>query len=187
MRWEEWEYLDDQIAETADALSREMEADGFEDSWTLARVCWIGRRYDKVRELLSHTEPGEENREELFYMMAESCHELEDYENALKYRELIWEAHSEEERPARLYIDLAEDYDLSGDRQKALKLYRQAAERFGESGSCVTGRRKSWQTIRNFRKRFPCATRLWKTGFTRMPSTCVWRFSWTWKNMSRYG
>lgn len=131
---EEWEYLDDQIAETADALSREMEADGFEDSWTLARVCWIGRRYDKVRELLSHTEPGEENREELFYMMAESCHELEDYENALKYRELIWEAHSEEERPARLYIDLAEDYDLSGDRQKALKLYRQAAERFGESG-----------------------------------------------------
>lgn len=131
---EEWQYLDDQIAETADALSREMEADGFDDVWTLARVCWLGCRYDRVRELLLQVEPTEDNREELFFMMADSCHRLEDYENALKYRRLIWEDHREEERPARLYIDLAEDYSLLGDTEKALELYGQAAERFGEDG-----------------------------------------------------
>ncbi len=129
---EPWKYLDDQIAETADVLSRKMETEGFEDLWVLARFCWMGHRYDKVRELLVQIEPAEEDREELFYMMAESCRELEDYENALKYRLLIWQEHKEGERSPRLYIDLAEDYNLSGDAQKALELYGQAAELFGE-------------------------------------------------------
>lgn len=127
---EEWEYLEDQIAETARLLSVQLEEEGCEDSWALAHICWSGRRYDKVREILAETEPPKGREMTWLILMAGSCHSLEDYKAALSYREKIWDGYGAEERPLGLYMDLAEEYDLTGDSQKALEIYGQAAERF---------------------------------------------------------
>lgn len=132
---EEWEYLEDQIARVAAARSREMEEQGFEDKWAMVRLCWMGRRYDRVRELLEQVQRTEENQPDWLFMMAQSCHNLKDYEAALKYRREIWELCGRDgsDRPLALYMDLAEDYRLAGNSEKAMEVYGMAAEVFGES------------------------------------------------------
>ena len=65
-------------------------------------------------------------------LMAGSCHGLEDFEAALSYREKIWDGYKPEERPLRLYMDLAEEYGLVGNRAKALEIYGLAADTFTE-------------------------------------------------------
>ncbi|MCI8837587.1 MAG: tetratricopeptide repeat protein [Hungatella sp.] len=130
----DWNYLQEQIADTADALSRQMEEDGCEDTWSLANLCWMGRRYDRVRELLKGTEPPEDREITWMILMAGSCHKLEEYEEALLYRQKIWDGYRPQDRPLELYMDLAEEYGLVGDREKALEIYGQAAETFSENG-----------------------------------------------------
>ena len=66
--------------------------------------------------------------------MAGSCHGLEDFQAALSYREKIWDGFKPEERPLRLYMDLAEEYGLAGNRERALEIYSLAAETFSENG-----------------------------------------------------
>ncbi len=129
-----WEYVQEEIQETADALSRKMEDEGCEDVWALAGMCWTGKRYDRVRELLEGDEPEEGKRLSWLMLMAGSCHGLEDFEAALSYRERIWDGFKPEERPLRLYMDLAEEYGLTGNRQRALEIYGLAAETFSENG-----------------------------------------------------
>lgn len=129
-----WDYVQEEIAETAGALSRQMEEEGFEDTWSMANLCWVGRRYDKVRELLEGYEPGDGERTTWLILMAGSCHSLEDYEAALGYRKQIWDAYKPEKRPLELFMDLAEEYGLTGDRKKALEIYGQASEIFTENG-----------------------------------------------------
>ena len=63
-------------------------------------------------------------------LMAGSCHELEDYKEALRYREKIWDTYDEDQKPLELYMDLAEEYDLTGNHEKALEIYGQACEMF---------------------------------------------------------
>ncbi len=129
-----WEYLQKEMEEAADALSRQMEEQGVEDVWVLASVCWTGNRYDKVRQLLEEYEPEEERFMAWLMLMAGSCHGLEDFEAALSYREKIWDGYKPEERPLRLYMDLAEEYGLVGNRAKALEIYGLAADTFTENG-----------------------------------------------------
>ncbi len=130
---EPWEYIEEQIADTARELSAQMEEDPeFDDWWELANVCWLGRRYERVREILKGKEPGEDQRMSWLIMMAESCHKLEDFEPAVKYRQEIWDIFETEERPLKLYLDLAQEYDCIGDTKKAMEIYRQAAECFPE-------------------------------------------------------
>lgn len=127
---EEWGYLEEQIAETAHDLSVQMEEEGCEDSWALAHICWSGRRYDKVRELLTAVQPQEGREMTWLILMAGSCHELEDYKEALRYREKIWDTYDGDQKPLELYMDLAEEYDLTGNHEKALEIYGQACEMF---------------------------------------------------------
>ncbi len=129
-QWQ-WEYLDEQIADVAGELSKQMEEEGCEDNWAMVHICWKAHRYDKMRELLEKIEPSEDQKATWVFLMAESCHNLEDYKEALKYRIAIWE-NFEEEKPLKLYMDLAEEYYLTEDRKKALELYCQAAEKFTE-------------------------------------------------------
>lgn len=126
---EEWEYLENQIADTARELSFQIENEEIEP-WNLANLCWMARRYDKVRELLEKVTPSAEEERTWLMMMAESCHHLEDYPAALEYRKHIWDTYGEEERPLGLYMHLAESYELTNQNQEALAVYRQAAEHF---------------------------------------------------------
>lgn len=128
-----WDYIQVQIAETADALSRQMEEEGGKDSWELANLCWSARRYDRVRELLTEIQPPEGRELVWLILMAGSCHNLEDYESALFYRKRIWDGYKPEERPLELYMDLAGEYELTGDHEKALEIYGQAARTFTET------------------------------------------------------
>ncbi len=132
---EKWDYLEDQIARAADALSRKVEEEGTQDTWELARLCWQGRRYGRVRELLEKTERTQDNEWDWLCMMAISCHHLEDYEAALKYRRQLWELCGAQggRQPLALYMDLAEDYRLTGNSDKALEVYGQAEAAYGES------------------------------------------------------
>lgn len=124
---EPWEYMEKQIADIARELSVQMEEDpDFDDWWQLAHVCWMGERYERVREILKEAEPKEEQRQPWLIMMAGSCHMLEDYEAAVKYRQQIWDLYEEKPRPLKLYLDLAEDYSLFGDTQRALEIYHDA-------------------------------------------------------------
>lgn len=126
-----WEYIEQQIADTARELSFQMEEDPeFDDWWQLANICWMGKRYDQVRELLENREPDEEQRMTWLFMMAGSCHEQEDYELAAELRQRLWDAMDEEKRPLRLYVDLANEYKLADDTQRAMEIYEQAEERF---------------------------------------------------------
>ena len=129
-----WDYLRDEIVETADALSRQLEEQGFDDNWSMANVCWMARRYDKVRQLLEGMEPPEGSEMSWLILMAGSCHNLEDYKAALSYRQKIWDAYEAKDRPLELYMDLAEEYGLTGEREKALEIYGQATETFTENG-----------------------------------------------------
>lgn len=127
----EWDSVHDKMVEVAEKLSRQMEEEK-RDGWELADICWTARRYDKVRELLEGTEAPEGKELVWLMMMAGSCHELEDYESAWKYRKAIWDNCEEDGRVEALYLDLAEDCGLSGRVEEALELYRQAGEKFGE-------------------------------------------------------
>lgn len=130
---ERWDYMEEQIADTARELSIQMEKDpDFDDKWQLAHICWMGERHERVREILEGMEPTEEQKEAWLIMMAGSCHELEDYEEAVNYRQQIWDFYEEKARPLRLYLDLAEDYKLCGNTQRALEVYQSAEEVFPE-------------------------------------------------------
>lgn len=129
---QEWDYLQDRMAEVAETLSRQMEAEG-KGGWEFADLCWTARRYDKVREVLEDIEPPKERELARLVMLAGSCHELEDYEGAWKYRKAIWDSFEEDARVEALYMDFARDCGLSGRIKEALELYRQAEEKFGES------------------------------------------------------
>lgn len=131
---ERWEYIEEQIIDTARELSFQMEEDpDCADWWQFANACWLGERYEKVRELLEEREPTEEQRMSWLIMMAGSCHEMEEYELAAGYRQEIWDAFEGKERPLKLYVDLAQEYKLSGDTHKALEIYEQAEEEFPEN------------------------------------------------------
>ena len=127
---ESWDYLEEQIIKVARAWSVQLEEEGSQDPWELAVVCWDGKRYDRVRELLSQVEPPQDKTGQWLYMMAESCSRLQDYEKALECRKAIWDSCEEKNRSLELYMDLAEDYRLAGHREKALELYGLAAETF---------------------------------------------------------
>ncbi|MCI9502674.1 MAG: tetratricopeptide repeat protein [Hungatella sp.] len=131
----EWDYVEDQIARVADLLSRQLEEQDFEDKWALVNICWMGRRYDRVRELLDQTQRTEDNQWDWLFMMATSCREMEDHEAALKYRTELWElcGKTGTDRPLALYMELGEDYRLTGNDEKALEIYGEAAKVFGES------------------------------------------------------
>lgn len=129
---QEWDYLQDKIAEVAGDLSRQMEADGKFD-WETACVCWMARRYDKTREILSEIEPPEGEELHWLMMMAKSCHELGDYPAAWEHRKRIWESYLPEDRVLELYMDYARDSGLAGKTDEALELYREAEERFGST------------------------------------------------------
>ena len=79
---------------------------------------------------MENREPDEEQRMTWLFMMAESCHEQEDYELAAELRQRLWDAMDEEKRPLRLYVDLANEYKLADDTQRAMEIYEQAEERF---------------------------------------------------------
>lgn len=128
---EPWEYIEQQIADTARELSFEMEEDPeFDDWWELANVCWLGKRYDQVQKLLEDREPSQDQKMSWLIMMAGSCHEQEDYETAVEYRQQLWDAMEEDKRPLRLYVDLADEYKLADDTQRALEIYEQAEKAF---------------------------------------------------------
>ncbi|MCI8518567.1 MAG: tetratricopeptide repeat protein [Hungatella sp.] len=127
-----WDYLEEQIVHTAEALSKRLEEEGCEDLWAMANICWEGERYDKVRELLGQIEPSDEQKTDWFYMMAESCRHLEAYEEAVRYRKVIWDTCPDTERPVGLYLDLAEDLRRAGELDGARDVYEQAAERFSD-------------------------------------------------------
>lgn len=130
----EWPYLNRLISDTADQLSREMEKDRSSDKWELACVCWTAKRYGKVRKLLKKIPAPEGEEIPWMLMMAGSCHELEDYQTAVFYRKHILDSYIEagKELFPALYVDLAEEYESSGEKDKALDLYKQAAEKFPE-------------------------------------------------------
>ncbi len=128
---ERWEYVEEQIRETAKKLASQMEEDPeFDDCWQLANVCWQGELYQRVRELLEGFEPQEEQEMSWLIMMAGSCHGMGDYALAVKYRKKIWDGMDQGERPYRLYLDLAEDYKLAGDNERAIGIYEQARKAF---------------------------------------------------------
>lgn len=128
---ERWEYVEEQIRETAKKLAKEMEEDPeFDDWWQLANVCWQGELYERVRELLEGKEPKEGKEISWLIMMAGSCQKMGDYGQAVAYRRQIWDSMSPEERPLQLYLDLAEEYKLSGDSKQALEIYEQAQKVF---------------------------------------------------------
>ncbi|MCI8660095.1 MAG: tetratricopeptide repeat protein [Lachnospiraceae bacterium] len=135
---EHWDYIEQQIAETARELSFQMEEDSeIEDWWKFANICWMGKRYDQVREILENREPDENQRMSWLLMMAGSCHELEDYDLAVEYRQKFWDAMEPEKRPLRLYLDLANEYKLTDDTQRAMEIYEQAEKDFpGEPEIC---------------------------------------------------
>ncbi len=126
-----WEYIEEQIVDTALELSEEMEKDPeFDDWWQLAGVCHLAQRYERVRELLEDKEPDEEQRMSWLFMMAESCHETEDYELAANYRQEIWDSFEGQERPFQMYVDLAQENKMAGDTQRALEIYELAEEEY---------------------------------------------------------
>lgn len=127
-----WDYLEEQIVQTAAALSVRLEEEGCEDLWAMAKICWAGERYDKVREILGQTEPSEEQKTDWLYMMAECCCHLEAYEEAVGYRRRLWDTYGETRRPVGLYLDLAEDLKLAGDLDGARTIYEQAAGQFSD-------------------------------------------------------
>lgn len=163
----EWEYLDEQIAETADSLSRQMEEEGYDDPWEMAHICWSARRYDKIRELLEEIQPSEDKKADWVFLMAESCHNLGDYETALKYRTAIWESFKEQDKPLELYLDLAEEYNLAGDSQKALELYSQAAEVFTEEPEIFYKQAKILEEENRHAEAAAMCDRALKAGFHR--------------------
>lgn len=128
-----WDYLQEEIEETAYALTKQLEEEGFEDRWSMANLCWTACRFDKVRQILESMEPSEDNERTWLMLMAGSCHRLEDYKAALEYRQKIWDIYEPGKRPLELYMDLAEEYGLTGERDKALEIYGQAAETFTET------------------------------------------------------
>jgi len=128
---EHWEFVDVQIRETAGELADKLEEDpDFDDWWQLAKICWQGERYERVRELLEGQKPTDEQKMSWLIMMAGSCHEAEDYEQAAKYRQELWDAINPEERPYQLYLDLAEEYRQLGNTQRAMEIYEQAEADF---------------------------------------------------------
>lgn len=128
---ERWDYLEEQIVQVAEELSRLQENDpDYDDWWDMANVCWLGHRYDRVRLLLEDKEPEEKQRQSWLFMMAGSCHELGDYKAAVQYRQKIWDITDPEERSLDLFLDLAGDYRQSGDIERALTLYGEAQECF---------------------------------------------------------
>ncbi len=128
---EEWDQLDQQITDTAEEVSREMEQDPqFDDWWQLANVCWMAHRYERVKDLLEKITPDEEQKMPWLFMMGGSCHELKDYKAAATYRQEIWDSILPENRAFSLYLDLAEDYENIGNPQKAEEIYIQAEEVF---------------------------------------------------------
>lgn len=129
---QKWDDVYDKMVEVAESLSQQMEQEG-QNGWELADMCWTAQRYEKVREVLEGIEPSEEQKLTWLMMMAGSCHELEDYESAWKYRKAIWDGCDEEGRVEVLYLNFALDCALSGRREEALELYRQAVEKFGEN------------------------------------------------------
>lgn len=129
---QKWDNVYDKMVEVAKDLSQQMEREG-KGGWELADICWTARRYDKVREVLEGIQPSEDRKLAWRSMMAGSCHELEDYESAWKYRKMIWDDCDEDARVEALYLDLALDCSLIGRIEEALELYRQAGEKFGEN------------------------------------------------------
>lgn len=128
----DWEYLNRLISDTAEQLSDEMEEEGNFDNWEMACLCWTAKRYDKVRELLEKTQAPEEQEIYWLLMMAGSCHELKDYPKAIFYRQYILDTYiqGEQELFPSLYLDLAEEYELNKEVDKALEIYQQAKEKF---------------------------------------------------------
>ncbi len=131
---ERWDYLEEEIVQVAEELSRQQEEDPDNDDWwDMANVCWLGHRYSRTRMLLEGKEPEEDNRRSWLFLMAGSCHELGDYQAAVRYRQEIWDITDPEERPLNLFLDLAEDYKGAGDTKRALAIYEEAQECFPES------------------------------------------------------
>lgn len=136
-REERWDHLEDMIRETAEALSYEQEEDPeFDDWWQMANTCMLGHRHDRARQLLESHTPQEDQRMSWLIMLADSCHGLEDYPAAAKYRQAVWEAMPEEERPLALYMDLAEEYSLAGEKDAAIEMYEKAQEQFPYEPEC---------------------------------------------------
>lgn len=131
---EKWEYLESLIRDTAKDLAFQIENGeyGEVDNWKLANICYLGGLYDRVVKILPETAPPEEKEISWFLMMAGSFYELKDYGNAALYRRNIWDLLAPEERPMELYLDLAEEYALSGQKDQAQELYDQAIADFPE-------------------------------------------------------
>ncbi len=126
-----WEYIEEQIVDTASELCDQLEKEPeFDDWWQLANICHLAERYERVRELLEDQEPDEEKRMSWLFMMAKSCHETEDYELAANYRQEIWDLFEGQERPLQMYVDLAQDKKMAGDTQRALEIYELAEEEY---------------------------------------------------------
>lgn len=127
----DWNYLDQQIKETADALSQQMEADSeFDDPWHFANVCWAAQRYDQVCRTLENFTPNEEQTMSWLFLMGGSCHQLGDYQRAAEFRQQIWDATPPQDRGYSLYLDLAEDYERLGNTAQAEAIYQQGQQAF---------------------------------------------------------
>ncbi len=125
------DYLEEQIASVAEKLSYEQEKDPeLDDWWKMAQICWMGHRYGRVRELLEKEEPEEKRELSWLFMMAGSCHELGDFESAVKYRQKYWDMTDPDDRPLNLYLDLAKEYKEIGEISRAMEIYSQAQECF---------------------------------------------------------
>ena len=136
-REERWDHLEDMIRVTAEALSHQQEEDpAFDDWWQMANICMLGHRHDRARQLLESHTPGEDQEMSWLIMLADSCHGLEDYTSAVKYRQAVWDVMPEEERPLALYMDLAEEYHLAGDKGAAIEIYEKAQEQFPYEPEC---------------------------------------------------
>lgn len=131
---EKWEYIEELIRDTAEALAFQIENGEYGDveAWKLANICYLGGLYDRVVKILSETAPPEGKEMSWLLMMAGSSYELKDYEKAAIYRRSIWDLFAPEERPLELYLDLAEEYVLSGKREQAQEFYDKAIAAFPE-------------------------------------------------------
>lgn len=164
---EKWEYIESLIQDTAKDLAFQMENGEYGDieNWNLAHICYMGGIYNRVVELLSETDPPKEKEMSWLFMMARSCYELKDYEKAATYRRNIWDLLAPEERPLELYLDLAEAYALSGQKDQAQEFYDKAIADFPEEREPLF--KKAELLLENSRKQeaLELCRRMLKIGF----------------------